>query len=90
MATDIERLLADIRSLPAEDQQRLKALLGSSPNDGFNGTEPLSDERYRELLASAGLANAKKRARSQDTFDQFAPVDVKGKPLSESIVEECQ
>jgi len=92
MATDIERLLAEFRSLSTQDQDRLRKLLREEPGLGNDaGGVECTDQEYQEILVTAGLMErTRPRKRDQDAFDRFQPFKVSGKPLSETILEERQ
>jgi len=91
MATDIEKLLQEIQSLPAQERQRLHELLGTNANGSSDvaGTENHTEDEYQDLLVRSGLLERKKpRQRDQRAFDRFKPVPISGQPISETIVEE--
>jgi hypothetical protein len=50
----------------------------------------LSEEEYQQLLVDAGLLDRVQPRPPRDaaSFDQFQPVKISGKPLSETIIEE--
>ncbi len=93
MATDIDRLIEEIKSLPPEAQHRLRQALDEHvPADGAESTASsveLADVEYQERLVKAGLLKkVQPRRRNQSAFDRFQPIKIAGKPLSESIIEE--
>jgi hypothetical protein len=101
MARDIHKLIEQIKAIPPEDQQRVRAALDAAPaaasEEAFGkeapGGELSADERaelrFQERLVSAGLLKeVRPRRRDQRAFDRFQPVRVEGKPLSETIIEE--
>jgi hypothetical protein len=86
VATDIEKLIDEIRALSASQRRRLQQVLAEEL-DG--GCAPLTDEAYQRLLLAAGLVTeVRARRRDQKSFDAFKPVRISGKPLSETIIEE--
>jgi hypothetical protein len=93
MATDIERLIREIRALPPEDQDRLRhALAEQVPRqepERAATPEELAEVEYQERLVKAGLLEqVRPRRRDQRAFDRFQPIKITGKPLSETIIEE--
>jgi hypothetical protein len=91
MATDTDRLIQEIRSLAPEDRQRLQEALAAETRDDipllFSGQR--ADEAYQERLVQAGLLReVRPRHRDQQAFERFRPVEIVGKPLSETIIEE--
>jgi hypothetical protein len=92
MATDIEKLLQEIASLPADDRRRVEAALAQKPYTATRAMPPngrLSDEKYQMRLVEAGLLKeVKPRRPDQKAFECFQPVEFSGKPPSETIIEE--
>ena len=93
MSPDLRRLLHEIRSLPPDDQDLVRRALGE--NDTSESTLPaegddvLADEAYQRQLLKAGLIKQiKPRRRDQGAFERFQPIDIAGKPLSETVVED--
>ncbi len=92
MATDTERLIQEIRSLAPEDRRRVQeALAAETRDDTVRALSPgqRADEAYQERLIQAGLLReVRRRRRDQQAFERYRPVEIAGKPLSESIIEE--
>lgn len=81
----ITEILSEIRKLsPAEKQQVINALLQSE-----QGPPKTDDEKRRELhrrlLAEGVIKSIPPRAVVEPDFE---PVPIKGKPLSQTIIEE--
>ena len=92
MVSDTERLIEEIRSLAPEDRRRLQeALAEEAGGDSVRlpHVEKWTDETYQGRLLQAGLLReVRLRHRDQQAFERFRPVEIIGKPLSESILEE--
>jgi hypothetical protein len=92
MATDIEKLIQQIASLPVEERRRVQAALAAEASTAGGAAPPtgqLTDEAYQRRLVEAGLlTEVKPRRRDQRQFERFQPVEISGKPLSETIIEE--
>jgi hypothetical protein len=92
MATDLTKLIQEVRSLTPDEKDRLRAVLSeesSVPVRALPPPSPLTDEEYQTRLVAAGLLKrVKPRHRDREAFDQFQPVEISGKPLSETIIEE--
>jgi hypothetical protein len=92
MATDIDTLIREIRSLPPDEQRRLQRVLAEGAPDNNQSSpsaDKITDENYQQRLVDAGLLkHVKPRRRDQQAFDSFRPVEISGKPLSETIIEE--
>ena len=91
MAPEIDRLIAEMRALPFEDREAIIKSVSESPlaqTDSSARTEQAADEAYQKGLLAAGLiSEVRLRRRDQQAFE-FAPVDIQGEPLSQTIVEE--
>ena len=49
----------------------------------------LTDEDYQKRLVEAGLLKeVRPRRCDQQAFERFEPVEISGKPLSETVIEE--
>lgn len=87
MSTNVERVLDQIRSLTAEEQQQVRVALNSG-----NTTKTLATEAEFEqhLLASGVLTEIPPPFTEADiqAFRNYKPITVEGKPVSETIIEE--
>ncbi len=91
MAADIDRLIQELRSLSAEEQQPMReAFAVELPSaTSTSSREERADVAYQERLVQAGLLKqVNPRRRDQQAFDGFKPVEISGTPLSETIIEE--
>lgn len=79
-----QELLAEIRKLPLDEQRRLLEELIRSVSEG----QPSPEIRLQHALYEAGLIGEIKPSRPALTPRNFTPIDVKGKPVSETIIEE--
>ncbi|HVA48661.1 MAG TPA: hypothetical protein VNH11_20005 [Pirellulales bacterium] len=85
-------MIAEICALPRDDreavQRAVSASLAQSDRPAITDEE-IADEAYqRQLLAAGLISKIRLRRRDQQAFDQFTPVEIIGKPLSETIIEE--
>ena len=88
MATDIERLIGEVQRLSPDERRRLREAMDEQV--ARSSASPLpTDEEYQERLVEAGLLKqVRPRRRDQRAFDSYRPVEISGKPLSETIIEE--
>jgi hypothetical protein len=92
MAPHVEKLIAEIRALPREDQETIVKVLTESHPDAV--AAPLSEEQaadlaYQKQLLAAGLiSEIRLRQRDQEAFDRYTPISITGEPLSETIIRE--
>jgi len=81
----LDKLMEGVKALTPDEQQVLRghldALLGTMP------VRPTEKELERKLF-EAGLLSEIKPKAAADVYRKFKPIPVKGKPVSETIVEE--
>ena len=84
-----QELLAEIKKLPPAEQQRLLEAIQESGGEPMARRQPISeDELERVLLAKGIISSIPDRAAYTDEDEDFEPIEVEGKPLSETIIEE--
>lgn len=85
-----QELFAEIRKLPlAEQRQLLEALARNVGEQMQTLRQPISeDEVERILLAKGIISSIPNPADYTDEDDDFEPIEIEGKPLSETIIEE--
>lgn len=93
MATDLETLIEQIKALPQDEQERVRdALACVTPPPAAVG-KALTEEEVNRRLVEAGILRernhpARDPKEAQEAFDKYQPVPIRGKPLSETIIEE--
>ena len=85
MSADVERVLNEIKAMtPAEIaqiRQKVEELLAAQSQG--------ADRSLKQSLFEAGLlSEIKTPDRDLESFRSYQPVTVKGKPVSETIIEE--
>lgn len=78
----VKEVLEAVRALSPEERAQVRALLATLPDAS---TSP--EEGAQVRLRQAGLLSETK-PRQASTRARHTPVEIKGKPLSETIVEE--
>lgn len=91
MAPHVEKLIAEVCGLPrAEREAVLRAIsasLAQSDRPAITDEE-IADEAYqRQLLAAGLISEIRLRCRDPKAFE-FAPVEISGEPLSQTIIED--
>jgi hypothetical protein len=78
----VSEVLEAVRAMSPEERERVRALLDALP-DASSSTDTAAQARLQDagLLGETQARNASTRARR-------SPVEIKGKPLSETIIEE--
>ena len=89
MATDIEKLLEEIRSLPPEERHRLQEALEDVPAARAAMDKTSAEEEFKRRLLRAGLLKQiKPRVTDLAAYRQRRPFVIEGMPLSQPILEE--
>lgn len=88
MATDIEQLVSQLRSLSPNEQRRIRQVLDEQLITSPPPQQATEDDFKQRLVELGLLKQIKHPARNADSFLSWKPVQIKGKPLSETIIEE--
>jgi len=81
----IDRLLDEARRLTPEERRELGELLRQqNEDDRAVGGE----QRLDQLLVGRGLVRSKPQGKDPSRFHRWQPIQIEGKPLSETIIEE--
>ena len=86
MSSTLDRIIEEVRALPPEEQRQLREQLNSIIPD--SSEDEREDEFERELAAEGVLGEVKPLPDDDPEFRAYQPVIVKGKPVSETIIEE--
>ena len=82
-----QEIIKTVKSLPLDEQEKVfDALQGSLRRE--TKTTISEDEVERILFERGIIGNIPNRADYTDEDDDFEPIEVSGKPVSETIVEE--
>ena len=80
-------LLSEIQKLPIVEQEHLLQKLTRSLNE--QPREPISEDEVQRILFEKGIiGNIPDSSAYTDEDEDFEPIEVVGKPLSETIIEE--
>jgi hypothetical protein len=86
MSTNVERVLDQIRALTDEEQQQVRAALNFSP------TKPvMTEDEFEQHLLETGVISELKPPITEEElarFRAYKPIEVKGKPVSETLIED--
>ena len=83
----VERVLEEVKTLTPGEQRQVHTLLDSLLENQAN-PQTTEDEFLRMLLQKGIITNIPNPADDADEDDEFEPVEVQGKPLSETVIEE--
>jgi hypothetical protein len=81
-------ILEEIYKLPPRDQRSIKDSIG---NGDFNHSpqEPMTEEEFLRLMFAKGkIGNIPDLSKLTDEDDDWEPIEVKGRPTSEIIIED--
>lgn len=86
MSTNVERVLDQIRALTAEERQQVRSAL----NSGDRKSLITEDEFEQHLLAAGVISKVKPQISEEELarFRAYRPIEVEGKPVSETLIED--
>ena len=89
-STNLEKVIEEVKALTQEEQLQVRELIDSLLQNPVETQERLSPEDLleRRLLERGVISDIPKRNFDPDTYKEFEPIEVKGKPVSETIIEE--
>jgi hypothetical protein len=83
-SANLEKVIEEVKALTLDEKRKLHATL----NELLTSTQPTEDDFKRAML-NAGLLNSiEPREVDLESFKNYEPVDVEGKPVSETLIEE--
>lgn len=90
MAIALEKIVEEIKALTPEQQQRLREMLDNAP---CNETPDAEFQRrkgqvYQRLRDKGITVHIPPPITDSKPFDDWKPIKIEGKPLSETIIEE--
>ena len=82
-----QELLTEIQKLPPAEQQRLLEALKRDVK--MNSEQrPITEDEVEQILLAKGIISEIPPRVPDDEEETFEPIEVPGKPLSETIIEE--
>jgi hypothetical protein len=88
--TSLEKVIEEVKALTLEEQRKVKNLIDSllgSPGEAKK-TLSLEDLLEQRLLEDGVISKLPTRDLDPETYKEFEPIEVSGKPVSETIIEE--
>ncbi len=79
----VTEILEALPALSPEDRAQVKALLDTLPDQSAD-----AEDQARQTLMRAGLLRRPQARRTRFIASGGTPVEIKGAPLSETIIEE--
>ena len=98
-SANLEKVIEEVKALTLDEQRKVKdlidSLLRALDEEAVSITQTIQhavlspEELFEQKLLEAGLiSEIPKRSPTPEHFRDFKPVEVKGKPVSETIIEE--
>jgi hypothetical protein len=90
-STSLEKVIEGVKALTPGERRQVRELIDSLPENPAETQEELlspEDLLERRLLDRGVISEIPKRNFDPDTYKEFEPIEVKGKPVSETIIEE--
>jgi hypothetical protein len=83
-SANLEKLIEEVKALTLDEKRKLHATL----NELLASPQP-TEEDFKRAMLDAGLLNSiEPREVDLESFNNYEPVEVEGKPVSETIIEE--
>lgn len=79
-------ILSEIRKLPVVEKRNLYRQLSEDLKTDSVSAEELREQKFDRMLLAEGVINHIPPRWNED--DDFEPVEISGKPLSETIIED--
>lgn len=84
-----QELLMEIQKLPLRERRELLEALSRSISEHLESSKPISEDEAEHLLLEQGvIGNVPDPTSYTDEDEAFEPIEVTGKPISETIIEE--
>ena len=89
-SSSLEKVIKELKELTQEEQLQVRQLIDSLLENPTETQQVLSPEDLleRRLLERGAISEIPKRNFDPDTYKEFEPIEVSGKPVSETIIEE--
>lgn len=85
-STNLEKVIEEVRALAPEEQRQVRDLIDSLLVD--SATPSPEDLLNQRLLASGLIRRIPPRVVTSESPVRFKPIEVKGEPVSETIIRE--
>jgi hypothetical protein len=83
-SANLEKVIEEVKSLTLDEKRKLHTTL----SELLTSPHPTEDD-FKQAMLKAGLLNSiEPREVDLESFKNYKPVEVEGKPVSETIIEE--
>ncbi len=86
MSITLDKIIEEVRQLPPDEQRQLREQLNVLVEPSL--TEDEREDEFERYLAAKGIITLPEPSPEDDADDNWEPVTVTGKPISEMIIEE--
>jgi hypothetical protein len=89
MSATLDRIKEEVKTLGAEELRQVRELVDSLLVEPAK--PKMTEEEFAQYLAAKGvisLPDEARRGEAEEEFDDYEPIVVEGKPLSEMIIED--
>jgi len=88
-SANLERVIEEVKALLPDELRKVKELIDSLLQESGAASGVSVEDQIDQLLLEAGvISEIPKHAPKPDHLKDFEPIEVKGKPISETIIEE--
>ena len=89
-STNLEKVIEEVKALTPDEQRKVKDLIDSllKPSDETQSPMLPEDLLEQKLLQAGIISKIPERLPPPEHLKNFKPIEVKGKPVSETIIEE--
>ena len=88
-SANLEKVIEEVKALTPGEMRLVRELIDSLLTTSEAAPELSPEDRLDQLLLEAGvISEIPKRLPPPEHLRDFKPVEVKGKPVSETIIEE--
>lgn len=89
-SASLEKVIEEVKALSPDEQRTVRGLLNSilEGSPGFSEEESPEDLLDQRLLEAGVISEIPPRIIDFTPYQNRRPVEVKGKPISETIIEE--
>jgi hypothetical protein len=88
-SANLEKVIEEVKALPLDDLRKVKDLIDALLQTPDEASGMSVEDQLDQLLLDAGvISEIPPRINDFSPFDNRKPIEVKGKPVSETIIEE--
>lgn len=89
-STSLEKVIGEVKALTQEEQLRVRELIDSMLESSAETSSTLSPEDLldQRLFEAGVISEIPRRITDFTPYQNRKPIEVKGKPVSETIIEE--